>query len=40
MGIFSGVAKVSNIFWMLDIPDIFGGKQYRGGPRTNYAGSF
>ena len=40
MVIFWGVAKVSNIFGVLDIPDIFWGKQYIGRSRTTNAGSF
>ena len=40
MGMFLGVAKVSNIFGVLDIPDIILGKQYSGGSRTTNAGSF
>ena len=27
IGIFLAVAKISNIFWVLEIPDIFGGER-------------
>ena len=36
MGIFLAVAKISNIFWVLEIPDIFLERTVDAGPEPTY----